>query len=211
MIFIVTGFAYNCGLSKVTIWKFLPITACFTALYGYSYFIMADGFNTLFYLVLIYIFLAGIFQIAVEGEQKEIESQSEINLLKYLGTKTSGNKIYMSLSSKAFSWLIKISIIAVGFYILTKVPLEYTSIFLFSFFTIISIYFSAKIVHDKEWGRDKKLRHYGITEIATIYILPSILIPVIGLLEAAALMTFGVVYFIILNAINWGTVFAPKV
>jgi hypothetical protein len=211
LVFVSTGFAYNCGLSKVTIWKFLPIAACFTSLYGYAYFIFSDTVSILFISILVYIFLAEIFEVGIEGEQKEIDSASEINLLKFLGTKTVGNKIYMSLSSKIVSWFLKILIVAVGGYILYKAPFNYISIVLFVFFSIISVYFTAMINHNKEWGRDIKLRHYGLTEIATIYILPSVLIPVIGLLEAVTLMVFGVVYFMIFNRLNWGTFFAPRV
>ena len=211
LVFVVTGFAYNCGLSKVTVWKFLPIATCFTALCGYAYFIMADSINNLFMLVLIYIFLTEIFEVGVEGEQKEIETANEVNLLRFLGTKIYGNKIFMSFSSKIVSWCIKLSSLAVGLCILITVGPNFLSSFLFSLFAVSVIYFSAKIIHDTEWGRDKKLRYYGLTEICTIYILPGILIPVIGLLEAVTLMLFGVVYFIILNKINWGTFFAPKV
>lgn len=211
LVFVVTGFAYNCGLSKVTVWKFIPISICFTALCGYTFFVMANSLNNLFILVLVYIFITEVFEVGVEGEQKEIETAAEINFLKFLGTKISTNKIYMSVSSKIVSWCIKLSILAVGFYIFIIVEGNFLSLFLFIFFTVSTIYFAVKIINDKEWGRDIKLRYYGLEEICTIYLLISILIPVIGLLESLTLMLFGVVYFIVLNKINWGTFFAPKV
>jgi hypothetical protein len=211
VIFTFTGFAYNCGLSKVTVWKFLPIAICFTSLFCYGYFIMADKINNLFFLILIYIFLTMIFQVGIEGEQKDIETETEVNLLKILGTKISDNKIYMSTSSKIVSWFIKLSILAVGISIFIKVGPSLTSLLLFCLFIVSTIYFSAKIIHEKDWGRDKKLTYYGLSEISTIYLLLSILIPVIGIFEVVTLMFFGVVYFIIFNKINWSTFFYPKV
>lgn len=210
LVFIVTGFAYNCGLSKVTIWKFIPISICFTALGGYAYFIMASEVSTLFFLILGYIFLIEVFEISVEGEQKEIET-SEVNLLKYLGTKTIGNKIYMPLSSKIWGWSIKLLTLAVGQYIIILLGNNIFSSLFFIFFAAWALIFAYEIINNKNWGRNTKLRFYGLEEICTIYILPSVLIPVIGLLEAVTLMLFGVVYFIIFNRMNWGTSFAPKV
>jgi len=210
IIFIVTGYAYNCGLSKVTVWKFLPSSICFTALCGYTYFIIANEPNELFFLMLIYVFLTGIFEIGVEGEQKDIET-NQINLLRFLGTKTTKTKIFMSLSSKIWSWSIKLSNIAVGFYILWILDFNTISYLFFIFFAMLALVFAIMIIESKDWGRNKKLRFYGLEEVCTVYLLPSVLIPVIGLLEVIMLMLFGVVYFITLNKINWGTVFAPKV
>lgn len=211
LIFVVTGFAYNCGLSKVTVWKFLPISLCFTALCAYAYFLMSDRINTLFILVLVYIFLTEIFEVGIEGEQKEIETNIEVNLLKYLGTKTSDNKIYMSFSSKIVSWFIKLSNLAIGLYIFIYLGLSYKTLFFVSLFILLAIYFAFKIIHDKEWGRDKKIRYYSFEEISTIFLLLVILVPKIGLLDVVTLMFFGLLYFIILNRVNWGTFFIPKV
>jgi 4-hydroxybenzoate polyprenyltransferase len=211
LVFVVTGFAYNCGLSKVTVWKFIPISLCFTALCTYGYFLMSNKINNLFILILIYIFLTEVFEVGIEGEQKEIETNFEVNLLKYLGTKTSDNKIYMSFSSKIASWCIKLSNLAVGLYILLYIGLNFIALLVFSVFALLAMYFAYKIIHDKEWGRDIKLRFYSFEEISTIFLLLVILVPFMGLLEVVTLMLFGVVYFIILNRINWGTFFIPKV
>jgi 4-hydroxybenzoate polyprenyltransferase len=211
LVFVVSGFAYNCGLSKVTVWKFFPISLCFTALCTYAYFLMSENINNLIILILIYIFLTEIFEVGIEGDQKEIETNTEVNLLKYLGTKTSHNKIFMSLSSKIVAWCIKISNLAVGLYITIYIGLRYETMLLFALFALLVIYFAYKIIHDKEWGRDVKLRYYSFEEISTIFLLLVIIIPYMGLLEAVTLMFFGVVYFIILNKINWGTFFIPRV
>lgn len=172
---------------------------------------MSDRINTLFILVLVYIFLTEIFEVGIEGEQKEIETNIEVNLLKYLGTKTSDNKIYMSFSSKIVSWFIKLSNLAIGLYIFIYLGLSYKTLFFVSLFILLAIYFAFKIIHDKEWGRDKKIRYYSFEEISTIFLLLVILVPKIGLLDVVTLMFFGLLYFIILNRVNWGTFFIPKV
>jgi 4-hydroxybenzoate polyprenyltransferase len=210
-IFVVTGFSYNCGLSKVTIWKFIPISICFTTLCGYAYFLMADNINNLFISVLIFIFITEIFEVGIEGDQKEIDTNVEINFLKYLGTKTIGNQIHMSTISKIISWCIKITNLAIGIYIFIYLGINYVTLIPIAIFTLLIIYFAYKIIHDKEWGRDKKIRYYSFEEISTIFLLLIILIPKIGPIEIITLMIFGIIYFIILNKINWGTYFIPKV
>lgn len=210
LIFSVTGFAYNCGLSKVTVWKFLPISTCFAALCAYGFFLMSDTINNLFIMVLIYIFLTEVFQTAIEGDQKDIETNVETNLLTYLGTKTSNDKIYMSFSSKVVSWFIKLLNLAVGLYIFIIIEINIVILFFLILFMLLSIYFAFKIIHDTEWGRYKKRRYYSFEEMSTITLLVTILIPYIGLLEVLTLMLFGTLYFVIFNRINWGTYFTIK-
>jgi len=210
LVFGVTGFSYNCGLSKVTVWKFLPISTCFAALSAYGFFLMSNRLNNLFILVFIYIFLAEVFQTAIEGDQKEIETNVETNLLTYLGTKISNDKIYMSFSSKVVSWFIKLLNLAVSLYIFISIEINIAILFFFVLSMLLSIYFAFKIIHDKEWGRYKKIRYYSFEEMSTVSLLLIILIPYIGLLEVLMIILFGTLYFVIFNKINWGTFFTIK-
>jgi 4-hydroxybenzoate polyprenyltransferase len=210
LIFGVTGFAYNCGLSKVTVWKFLPISTCFASLCAYSFFLMSGRINILFILVLIYIFLAEVFQTAIEGDQKDIETNVEINLLRLLGTKISENKIFMSFSSKIISWFIKLANLAIGIYIFIYIDFDYEMLIFVVLLTLLAIYFAFKIINDKEWGREKKQRYYSFEEMSTIFLLITVLAPYIGLLEVVTIILFGTLYFIVFNKINWGTFFTIK-
>jgi hypothetical protein len=51
----------------------------------------------------------------------------------------------------------------------------------------------------------------SVVEIATIYIMPAVLIPLIGLTASATLMLFGIAYFAFFNIIIWGTILRPQV
>ena len=210
LIFGVTGFAYNCGLSKVTIWKFLPISTCFAALSAYAFFLMADTINDLFIMVFIFIFLAEVFQTAILSDQKDIETNFEINFLKYLGTKISNDKIYMSFSSKVVSWFIKLLNLAIGLYIFISTEINIAILFFIILFMLIIVYYTYKIIHDTEWGRYKKIKYYSFEEISTIIFLLIILIPYMGLLEVLIITLFLPTYFAIFCKINWGTFFTIR-
>jgi len=210
LIFGVTGFAYNCGLSKVTIWKFLPISTCFAALSAYAFFLMADTINDLFIMVFIFIFLAEVFQTAILSDQKDIETNFEINFLKYLGTKISNDKIYMSFSSKVVSWFIKLLNLAIGLYIFISTEINIAILFFIILFMLIIVYYTYKIIHDTEWGRYKKIKYYSYEEISTIIFLLIILIPYMGLLEVLIITLFLPSYFVIFCKINWGTFFTIR-
>jgi 4-hydroxybenzoate polyprenyltransferase len=210
LIFGVTGFAYNCGLSKVTVWKFLPISTCFAALSAYAFFLMADTINDLFIMVFIFIFLAEVFQTAILSDQKDIETNFEINFLKYLGTKISNDKIYMSFSSKVVSWFIKLLNLAIGLYIFISTEINIAILFFIILFMLIIVYYTYKIIHDTEWGRYKKIKYYSYEEISTIIFLLIILIPYMGLLEVLIITLFLPSYFVIFCKINWGTFFTIR-
>jgi hypothetical protein len=209
-LFLVGGMIYNSGISKVSVWDFIPISMCFTSLSLYSYFLVAKQFNELVILIAIYIILLQWFEIGVEGEIKEIELENEINLLTKLGTKFDGNVFFMG-KSIIYPWALKLAGLAVGAYIVYKYTFELTTIVLFSIFAFLAAYFCYELTKHRIWDREKAIRDMALEEIITIYLLPLILIPIIGIQEVLIILLLALLYFVGMNSLLWKTRFAPKV
>ena len=208
-IFITAAHAYNDGLSKTTVWSFAPIAICFTAFALFSYYISATKMSDLMFFVALYFAVTWIFQISLSGELKEI-TEKEANLLRYMGAKISNNRLELG-KAKYYGWLVKLVNLGVGCYILYRFGFNLLSIALFALLAALAIYFCHELTKDRIWDRNKSLVHMALEEIATIYIIPTVLIPVIGIAASATLMLFGIVYFILYNIFLWGTILRPRV
>ena len=208
-IFITAGHAYNDGLSKVTVWSFVPITICFIAFALFGYYISATKMTDLMFFVALYFAVTWLFQISLSGELKEI-AEKEANLLRYMGARVSNNRVELG-KAKYYGWLVKLVNLGVGCYILYRFAFNLLSIALFALLAALAIYFCHELTKDRIWDRNKSLVHMALEEIATIYIIPTVLIPVIGIAASATLMLFGIVYFILYNIFLWGTILRPRV
>jgi 4-hydroxybenzoate polyprenyltransferase len=209
-LFLIGGMIYNSGISKISIWDVVPISICFTSLSLFSYFLVAKEFNELIILIALYIILLQWFEIGVEGEIKEIELKNEINLLTKLGTKFDGNSFDMG-KSIIYPWGLKLAGLTVGGYIVYKYTYEITTIVLFALFAFLAIYFCYQLTKKRIWSRKKALRDMALEEIVTIFLLPVILIPIIGVSEVMIILAFAIMYFIGMNSLLWKTRFAPRV
>jgi hypothetical protein len=208
-IFISAGHAYNDGLSKSTIWSFVPITICFTAFSIFGYYVAAPEMTNLMFCVALYFAVTLLFQISFSGELKEI-TEKEANLLKYMGARVSNNRLELD-KAKYYGWLVKLVNLGVGCYIIFQFGFNLLSIALFALLAALAIYFCHELTKDRIWDRNKSLVHIALEEIATIYIMPTILIPIIGLAASATLMVFGIIYFMVYNFFLWRTLLRPQV
>ena len=209
VIFITAGHAYNDGLSKVTIWNFVPITICFTAFALFGYYITAAQMTDLMFCVALYFAVACLFQTSYINELKEI-TENEANLLRYMGARVSNNHLEVG-NVRYYGWLVKLVNLGLGCYIICRFGFNLLSITLFALLAVLAIYFCHELTKDRKWDRNKTLVHMALEEIATIYIMPAILIPHVGLAASATLMLFGIVYFMIYNLFLWGTILRPQV
>ena len=208
-IFITAGHAYNDGLSKTTIWSFAPITICFTAFAIFGFYVAATEMTDLMFCVALYFAVTWLFQLSLSGELKEI-TEKEANLLKYMGARVGNNHLELG-KAKYYGWLVKLVNLGVGCYIIYRFGFNLLSIALFALLAALAIYFCYELTKDRIWDRNKSLVHMALEEIATIYIMPTILIPIIGLVASATLMVFGIIYFMIYNFFLWGTILRPRV
>lgn len=209
-LFIIGGIIYNSGISKVSRWDVIPISLSFTSLSLYSYFLVAKEFDLLIILIALYIIFLQWFEIGVEGEIKEIEIKDEVNMLKLLGTKCDGKTFNMG-SSIIYPWALKLMGLAIAGYIVYKYTYELLTIILFVIFGILAIYFCYELTKKRKWDRKKAVRDMALEEVMTIFLLPLILIPKIGSLEVIIILVASITYFVGMNALLWGTRFAPRV
>ena len=209
-LFLIGGMIYNSGISKVSIWDVIPISLCFTSLSLYSYFLVAKEFNELIILIALYIILLQWFEIGVEGEIKEIELKNEINLLTKLGVKFDGNTFEMG-KSIIYPWALKLAGLGVGGFIIYKYTYNITTVILFVLFVFLAFYFCFELTKKRIWNRIKAVRDMAFEEIITIFLLPVILIPLIGLKEVIIILVIAFLYFVGMNSLLWKTRFAPRV
>jgi len=208
-IFLTAGHCYNDGLSKTTIWSFAPITVCFTSLALFSYYVVAKETTPLMLCLALYIALTMLFEISWEGECKEITAD-EANLLRSMGVECDGER-FKAGPAKVYGWGVKSLNLAVGGYILCRYVLTPLTAVLFLVLAGLAVYFCHELTKDRVWDRHRTVVYCASEEIVSIYIMPAILIPVIGLAESLSLMAFGILYFTFFNRVLWGTTIGPRV
>lgn len=209
-LFLMGGMIYNSGISKVSIWDVIPISLCFASLSLYSYFLVAKEFNVLIILIALYIILLQWFEIGVEGEIKEIEIKDEVNMLTMLGTKCDGKTFSMGISI-IYPWALKLAGLTVAGYIVYRYTYELLTVILFAIGALLAIYFCYELTKKRKWDRKKALKDMALEEVITIFLLPLILIPIIGSPEVVIILIVSIFYFVGMNSLLWGTRFAPKV
>jgi len=209
-----SGYWYNSGFSKVSLLKPIPITIAFTSIGLYAYFLSAKELTTLAILCVLYVALTMLFQIGIEGELKDYKDTKEVNILHKISKDT-----FVTLGV-----ILKIVNLLVGMYIASLVwanlpAISRIAIAIISFLTIVASLFIMRYLFN--YGliiyetcrkcRKYVLRYCALMEILTIYYLLIVLIPKIGLVNVLFMTILGIVYFMAMNKINWGTLVAPMV
>lgn len=199
------GTAYNVGLSKESLFGFIPISVGFTAMGGWAWLLSHESLGKMGTFYLAYVFLTIFFQIAYEGHLKEIKIRERGNLLHKLGAKVE-NGIFYPKQARLFGLILKsLNLVVAG--ALAFLTLSYTRIEWFLLMSGISLYLLYKLTWKREYNRGTDLRMMSFMEIMSIYLPIPLLI---GWLEASILMLSGVVYFFVVNKILWNDYY-PKV
>lgn len=197
LLFYSAGHAYNDGLGKTSILKSIPLTLCYLGLWVWAYFIAANTINYLSGLVMVYMALTILYQIAYEGELKDIEAD-EANLLRYLGAKVEKGIFYPGkaalLSLFKLAGIAVLLLINTSFYVIAGVG---------SMLILLLL-----LTDTRTWIHKQELTRVAVMEIITIYML---VIAVMPWVEGVILMTFGIVYYIGINKLIWNTYLRPKV
>lgn len=222
-VWIIFGQAYNNGISIFTKWKWVYISVCFTGLSLYFYFLYATDFTMLMGLVSIYIFLRVWFQNGYAGEMKDLTAPED-NMLRTMGAtiekdviveefkgiefKKAGD-VFKPKFARIYCYALTLAEIFVGYEILFVVSGGIISMWYvhvpFSVLMGAGLVFCLLMAHEREWGRDRELKHMGLMEIIFIYALPIALIPIIGYIPVLVLLIFGVAWFYGMNKWLWGS------
>jgi len=214
MMYLVFGHAYNDGLSKTTKHSWLPISLCFTSLFAYGWFLGGGEINIKFILLLIAVFMMIFYQIAFEGNLKDICHEN--NLLKNVAKKVEcvikNNKTFITYVGNKFSWarfvtflnLVVVLSLDNMFYGLVTTGIT------FSIVMILITEMNEKL--EEGVDRDLLLKYFGLIEAITFFMMLSLIaFDLIWLGIYLIWVLMGATYFVLMNRYLWETRWAPKV
>lgn len=204
------GHAYNDGLDHFTAHSWIPISLCFTFLCATSYLIYGNP-DTYFVMVVLWAFLTIFYQIAWEGNLKDVWNPYETCNPLRKHTIVIGERLIDMVDARgealSASFLtirgIVNSLVITFLILLSPSPL---SIVVFTFTSIVEFYSLYKIHFKRPISRGELLSLFGVAEAFEFFRLISIL-DLIGL----PLIAYGILYFTLMNKLLWGTKFAPRV
>ena len=199
----VSGYAYNCGLSKESLLGFLPISLCFTCLGAWAWFLSHSSIDRLGWLLLAYFFMTILFQICWSGHLKELEVKERSNILTKMGAKVDvtwkGGKVFVPSKAWVYAWFIKAFNIILGgllcFYNFTLVRLV-----CWVLLASLTLFYLRELTKPRVYRRNRELLNMSVMEILTIYTPIPLVLP---WSEAIILMAVGVVYFFGMNKALW--------
>jgi 4-hydroxybenzoate polyprenyltransferase len=169
-------------------------------------------------------FMQIVFNNAVEGGLKDVDHDhigDARTLATVLGVKVKKSKLKISTKFRTFTWSIKIFHILLFFTLFFNSDLafwEYEHFYvkiillLFIFILIGVIFFTTyRFLNFQEFDRSKLKRIFSIHEISTYFIVPLILVPLLGLPISMGLLFLPLIWFICLNLVLYGKPLEPQV
>lgn len=197
--FVLFGIAYNEGLSKESLFGFLPISACFTALGAWGWFLSHDALTPLGWVLLGYFFFTILYQISWSGHLKDIGTGERGNLLVRLGAGVSGNYFWPG-KARVWGWAVKLINLGLGVWIFLHQK-AWWLVWWVGLCAVLILMLLVKQTRARHYDRGAELRAMSAMEVATIY-LPVPL--VLGWELAGSLMLLGIIYFVGMNKVLWG-------
>jgi hypothetical protein len=214
--YIVFGHAYNDGLDKNTIHSWAPISLCFVGLAAYGWFLASSEINLTFTLLMLATFSAILYQIAFEGNLKDIcvEEENLLRLLKKeIRCEYRGNKVSILYIEPLF-WVFRyVADTALLGYIVFIVQQSAAGAFTLIFWTMTQVMLMEGMYKELGIGidRDKLLSYFGKIEAIEFFKIMSVIVYVCGIALYVALVLAGVLYFVLMNRLLWGSVWGPRV
>jgi len=210
LLWVAFGHGYNDGLSKESLFGFLPISICCTAAAAWGWFLSHASIDVIGFLYLTYTFFTILFQISWSGHLKELEIRERSNILVKMGAKVDvtwrGEKVFIPGKSWIYAWLVKGINVFLG-WLLMFLKFKLVTLVIWVILAAIIIIYLCRLTEQRKYVRSKELFNMSIMEIATIYLPIPILLP---WLEASILMLTGILYFFIINKVLWDVPY-PKV
>lgn len=207
------GTAYNLGLSKESLFGFLPISICFTSMGGWAWLLSHGTLGELGWLYLAFVFFTILFQISWSGHLKEMAQEERSNILVKMGARLETHFIAKEIRKHFFPgrarWYglaVKAVNVALAWVILYK-NYRIFSLHTTTLFSVIAMVFLRRLTVPRMYERARELKNMSLMEISTIYMpLPLFLNPP----AAVVLMLIGIVYFFLVNKLLWAVPY-PKV
>lgn len=216
LIYIVFGYSYDCGLSKVDPLSFISISVSFTAFGAWAWFLSHPSIGLIGIILLAYIFTTIWFQVGFSGFVKEMGVRERSNLLIRLGArlggfmvskKQGGREYFVPGNSIYYGYGIKLTNLFLGGFLLYLV-FSWQGLVSLLLFGSVALYFLHQLTKHRVYERDRELLNMSCMEISTIFMPILIVVP---LVPSLVLMIFSVAYFWICNKALWGVALHPRV
>jgi len=216
LMYVVLGHAYNDGLDHYAKHSWIPISLCFTALVGAGW-STAGGLREEVFMLLAWAFLTVLFQIAYEGNLKDLWNPAEkYNLLRRwavfnekgepLGLHPAVSDFFTSVrlvaNTFALAYLAVKLTAGMEAYNIWAVLVLLLATSTVEMWAVLSMALKAR----KITNRQRLLNLMGIAEAFEFFRLVSLL----GVL-GVPLIAYGLAWFVSANRLLWGTRFGPKV
>ena len=199
------GTAYNVGLSKVSLLGFVPISACFTFMGGFGYFLSHRDLNPAGLWYLAYTFTVILFQISWSGNLKDFGQAERSNLLIKMGA-----RLIDGFFDPGWAFLYGLAVKCASLYVLTRImgPILSGPAVVWFIFVLVGVgSMTGLLCMPRDYDRATELKRMSILEIISIYAPIPLMVP---WWQALILMSLGVVFFYAVNRILWGVLY-PKV
>jgi len=216
LLYSLLGHAYNDGLDKHTIHSWAPISLCFTALAAFGWFLASPRIDVLFILLLTVAFSSIFYQIAFEGNLKDV--CIEENLLTRLAEEVSclstpAKETIIRYRGPKFWWLRILFDTSV---LITMVVLERSVVPLLIVvpLTILQATLIAVMNRGLSEGidRNKLLEYFGLVEAIQFFrLLGLVATDLWRLALCVSLIAMGASYFHLMNRWLWGSRWGPRV
>lgn len=229
LMYIAWGHAYNDGLDKNTPHSWLSISMCFTHLAVYGWFLATGSIDWRLLIVALWAFLTIFYQIAWEGNLKDLWSEAErFNLLKTFGAELLryGDKwvvknlkwvaLFMtSLRVPVSTSLVLVLAITLGWSwgLWTWNNILFLVMFILTFIgkSAPALAIQNIMYYELPFKREDLLEYFGLAESCEFFHFMSVLYVMgMGWLWTV-LFIYGFTYFYAMNRLLWGSKFGPRV
>jgi hypothetical protein len=218
LLYSLLGHAYNDGLDKHTIHSWAPISLCYTALAAFGWFLASPNPSIVLYLLLSVSFSSIFYQIAFEGNLKDICIEEnmltaiakEVKCINYPNGETliiyNGPK-WMFATLRVFIDTAILATIA-GF---TNSNISLATMLLLTFIQTSTIVM-LNLGLDEGIKRNTMLEYFGLIETIQFFrVFATIAINFPSLMLYILLVVIGASYFYLMNRWLWGSKWGPRV
>jgi hypothetical protein len=205
LVYAVAGHAYNDGLNKSTVLSFIPYTLSYASLCAFSYYVFALSATTLFFLSLAYMILTLMFTAGWEIPLKDITLEKERNLLRKLKVKVEKGKFKSSIAGRLFGYVLKIASVVVLFLTgLISITASVTGVSTLIVLVLV-IVFAILMIENREHNYERDIIYIALSDLSSAFLLPVVLVAVIGGIEVMSMISYAIIWFIIFNELTWSS------
>lgn len=213
----IAGAGYNI-IGKEIGWKSLLIAYAHSTVFAVPY-LASGGRNANLLLVgWGYVFLWVLYQINIEGDIKDMDTDEENFLINYGAyyedfiLTDNGGYVHFPSGIVIYSHVLKLFTAIFG--VLIAFELGATLYIMGAVLFIIgvaSLVFGSDLLQSGEYNRQDRISTMATIELLTLYGLIVAATPVIGTIEGFILFIGSIVWVLVFNKIEWGSLLAPNV